>query len=110
MTRPQAKEAWNHEKLEEPSWMLLQSLWGCCQLDFKLLVSRTVTQYTSVALSHPDWRNSLQQPQEANTQETFENSHKTCLPFIGPIAQEDAGATRHLHDLLWNPPPGAKNT
>ena len=38
----------------------------CQCLDFRLLASRTVREKISVVLSHPVWRNLLQQPRDTN--------------------------------------------
>lgn len=55
MMLPHAQEAWGHQKLGEAGRHALEpseGAWPCQQLDFGLLVSRTVREWISVVLNH----------------------------------------------------------
>lgn len=63
-TKPQAGTAWSHQ--EGPSLELLEGVWPCLHLDFRLVASRTVQEHISVVLSHPVCGTLLWRPQETS--------------------------------------------
>ena len=77
--RPQARDTWGHQKLEEvrkdPPLEPSEGVWPYPHLDFRPLASRTVKEYISVVLSQPVCGTLLRQPQEVNAES------KGCYTF-----------------------------